>query len=174
MNRAYALLASLILIATPMTGCISGEDLVDEILGCVDENAANYDDNATVELLGDCIYIASIDSFMSAMEDEMGIGALLEESPRAGYSYTMNMNGFDPEMGMEIDVTSTQQVMVDLNNDSVYIHTAMSYVPMITMEYTHAQVGEVVNIHYSLSGMMAAQAGGADSGSYQTLSLIHI
>ena len=136
MNRAYALLASLILIATPMTGCISGEDLVDEILGCVDENAANYDDNATVELLGDCIYIASIDSFMTAMEDEMGIGALLEESPRAGYSYTMNMNGFDPEMGMEIDVTSTQQVMVDLNSDSVYIHTAMSYVPMITMEYT--------------------------------------
>ena len=168
MNRAYALLASLILIATPMTGCLSGEDLVDDILGCVDENAANYDENATVELLGDCIYIASMDSFMTAMEDEMGIDALLEESPKAGYSYTTNMNGFDPEMGMEIDVTSTQQVMVDLNNDSVYIHTAISYVPMINMEYTHAQVGEVVNIHYSMSGMMAAQAGGAGSGSYQT------
>ena len=168
MNRAYALLASLILIATPMTGCISGEDLVDEILGCVDENAANYDDNATVELLGDCIYIASMDSFMTAMEDEMGIDALLEESPRAGYSYSQNMNGFNPEMGMEIDVTSSQQVMVDLNNDSVYIHTAISYVPMIDMEYTHSQVGEVVNIHYSMSGMMAAQAGGAGSGSYQT------
>ena len=168
MNRAYALLASLILIATPMTGCLSGEDLVDDILGCVDENAANYDENATVELLGDCIYIASMDSFMTAMEEEMGIDALIEESPRAGYSYTTNMNGFDPEMGMEIDVTSTQQVMVDLNNDSVYIHTAISYVPMINMEYTHAQVGEVVNIHYSMSGMMAAQAGGAGSGSYQT------
>ena len=168
MNRAYALLASLILIATPMTGCLSGEDLVDDILGCVDENAANYDENATVELLGDCIYIASMDSFMTAMEDEMGIDALLEESPKAGYSLTQNMNGFDPEMGMEIDVTSTQQVMADLNNDSVYVHTAMSYVPMITMEYTHAQVGEVVNIHYSMSGMMAAQAGGAGSGSYQT------
>ena len=168
MNRAYALLASLILIATPMTGCLSGEDLVDDILGCVDENAANYDENATVELLGDCIYIASMDSFMTAMEDEMGIDALLEESPKAGYSYTTNMNGFDPEMGMEIDITSTQQVMVDLNNDSVYIHTAISYVPMINMEYTHAQVGEVVNIHYSMSGMMAAQAGGAGSGSYQT------
>ena len=168
MNRAYALLASLILIATPMTGCLSGEDLVDDILGCVDENAANYDENATAELLGDCIYMASMDVFMTAMEEEMGIDALLEESPRAGYSYTSNMNGFNPEMGMEIDVTSSQQVMVDLNNDSVYVHTAISYVPMIMMEYTHAQVGEVVNIHYSLSGMMAAQAGGAGSGSYQT------
>ena len=168
MNRAYALLASLILIATPMTGCLSGEDLVDDILGCVDENAANYDENATVELLGDCIYMASMDSFMTAMEEEMGIDALLEESPRAGYSFTSNMNGFNPEMGMEIDVTSSQQVMVDLNNDSVYVHTAISYVPMIMMEYTHVQVGEVVNIHYSMSGMMAAQAGGAGSGSYQT------
>ena len=168
MNRAYALLASLILIATPMTGCLSGEDLVDDILGCVDENAANYDENATAELLGDCIYMASMDAFMTAMEEEMGIDALLEESPRAGYSYTSNMNGFNPEMGMEIDVTSSQQVMVDLNNDSVYVHTAISYVPMIMMEYTHAQVGEVVNIHYSLGGMMAAQAGGAGSGSYQT------
>ena len=37
MNRAYALLASLILIATPMAGCLSGEDLeelVDDVLGC--------------------------------------------------------------------------------------------------------------------------------------------
>ena len=151
-----------------MTGCLSGEDLVDDILGCVDENAANYDENATAELLGDCIYMASMDAFMTAMEEEMGIDALLEESPRAGYSFTSNMNGFNPEMGMEIDVTSSQQVMVDLNNDSVYVHTAISYVPMIMMEYTHAQVGEVVNIHYSMSGMMAAQAGGAGSGSYQT------
>ena len=65
MNRAYALIASLILISTPMAGCLSGEDFVDEILGCVDENAANYDENATTELIGDCIYLASIDAFMT-------------------------------------------------------------------------------------------------------------
>ena len=54
MNRAYALLASLILIATPMAGCLSGEDLeelVDDVLGCMDENAANYEENATTELV---------------------------------------------------------------------------------------------------------------------------
>ena len=72
MNRAYALLASLILIATPIAGCLSGEDLeelVDDVLGCMDENAANYDENATSELVGDCLYMASIDAFISAMED---------------------------------------------------------------------------------------------------------
>jgi len=168
MNRAYALIASLILIATPMAGCLTGEDLVDDILGCVDENAANYDENATTELVGDCIYLASIDAFMTSMDKEMGIHGLLEESPKAGYSQTIEVNTFEPDMGMQIEVTMSEQVMVDMNNNSIYVHTAMSYDPMITMEYTHIQVGEVVNIHYSMGGMMAAQAGGAGSGAYQT------
>ena len=171
MNRAYALIASLILISTPMAGCLSGEDFVDEILGCVDENAANYDENATTELIGDCIYLASIDAFMTSMDKEMGIHGLLEESPKAGYSQTIEINTFEPDMGMQIEVTMSEKVMVDMNNNSIYVHTAMSYVPMITMEYTHIQVGEVVNIHYSMGGMMAAQAGGAGSGAYQTRDL---
>tara|TARA_B100000073_G_scaffold241650_1_gene202655 strand:+ start:621 stop:2921 length:2301 start_codon:yes stop_codon:yes gene_type:complete len=151
-----------------MTGCLSGEDLVDDILGCVDENAVNYDENATTELIGDCIYLASIDAFMTSMDKEMGIHGLLEDSPKAGYSQTIAINTFEPDMGMQIEVTISEQVMVDMNNNSVYVHTAMSYDPMITIEYTHIQVGEVVNVHYSMGGMMAAQVGGADSGSYQT------
>jgi hypothetical protein len=151
-----------------MAGCLTGEDLVDDILGCVDENAANYDENATTELVGDCIYLASIDAFMTSMDKEMGIHGLLEESPKAGYSQTIEVNTFEPDMGMQIEVTMSEQVMVDMNNNSIYVHTAMSYDPMITMEYTHIQVGEVVNIHYSMGGMMAAQAGGAGSGAYQT------
>ena len=70
MTRAYALLASLLLIATPLAGCTSSpeiEEIVDDILGCMDENAQNYDDNATAELLGDCIYLASMEIFMTAM-----------------------------------------------------------------------------------------------------------
>ena len=50
MTRAYALLASLILIASPLAGCLTGEDIeeiIDDILGCIDENAENYDENAT-------------------------------------------------------------------------------------------------------------------------------
>ena len=41
-------------LIAPMAGCLSGEDLeelVDDVLGCMDENAANYEENATAELV---------------------------------------------------------------------------------------------------------------------------
>ena len=63
MTRVHALFACLILIAAPLSGCLSGDDLeelVDDIIGCMDENAENYDDNATSELVGDCIYMATV------------------------------------------------------------------------------------------------------------------
>ena len=84
MTRAYALLASLLLIATPLAGCTSSpeiEEIVDDILGCMDENAQNYDDNATAELLGDCIYLASMEIFMTAMTEQMEIDEMLEIIP---------------------------------------------------------------------------------------------
>ena len=93
MTRAYALLASLLLIATPLAGCTSSpeiEEIVDDILGCMDENAENYDENATAELLSDCIYLASMEAFMAAMTDQMEIAAMLEIIPRAGYSMTIS------------------------------------------------------------------------------------
>ena len=58
MTRLDVLIASLLLIATSLSGCIT-EELVDDILGCMDENAANYEENATTELVGDCIYTVS-------------------------------------------------------------------------------------------------------------------
>ena len=171
MNRAYALIAGLILIASPLAGCLSEgdiEDIVDDIIGCMDENAENYDENATSELLGDCVYLASIDAFMAAMDEEMDIENMLENSARAGYSESMSMTGFDEEMGMEVDVTMLETVMVNLDNESVHVHTSISYLPMLSVEYIHTQVGEVVNIHYSVGGMMASMAGGTESGSFQT------
>ena len=54
MTRPDVLIASLLLIVASLSGCIT-EELVDDILGCMDENAANYEENATTELVGDCI-----------------------------------------------------------------------------------------------------------------------
>ena len=161
MNRAYALLASLILIATPMAGCLSGEDiedLVDDVIGCMDENAANYDENATAELVGDCLYMASIDAFVSAMEDmqEMSIDDMLEEDTRAGYSSIISVTTVSDEMGggpMEISIE--EHVMVDLENDSAMVRTYLSVVPMVTIDYQVIQVGQVVNIHSQSGGMMS-------------------
>ena len=161
MNRAYALLASLILIATPMAGCLSGEDieeLVDDVLGCMDENAANYDENATAELVGDCLYMASIDAFISAMEDmqEMSIDDMLEEDTRAGYSSIISVTTVSDEMGGgPMDISIEEHVMVDLENDSAMVRTYLSVVPMVSIDYQVIQVGQVINIHIQSGTMMS-------------------
>ena len=46
----------------------------------MDENAANYEENATAELVGDCIYMATTETFIEAMTDVGSIEDMLEES----------------------------------------------------------------------------------------------
>ena len=169
MTRAYAILASLILIATPLAGCTTSpeiEEIVDDILGCMDENAENYDDNATAELLGECIYLASMEAFMTAMTEQMEIDEMLETMPQAGYSMLITTSEWNSDMNMQMDVTIEEIVMADLDTDSVYVKTGMSMVPFLISEYTQVQVGELVNVHYSVGGMMASENAGM--GSYQT------
>ena len=168
MTRAHALFACLILIAAPLAGCLSGDDLeelVDDIIGCMDENAANYEENATSELVGDCIYMATMDTFMDAMSDVRTIEEMLEDTPKAGYSQSINMNEWNDDLGMQLDIQIDETVMADLDNDAVHVHNFLSLAPLMTMSYTHTQIGEVVNIHYAAGGMMAE---GGESGYYQT------
>jgi len=163
------LLASLLLIATPLAGCTSSpeiEEIIDDIFGCMDENAENYAENATAELLGDCIYLASMEIFMNAMTEQMEIDEMLEIMPRAGFSFTVMSSEFNAEMGMQMDTIIEEMVMVDLDTDSAYLKMGISMVPFMTSEYTQVQVGELVNAHYTVGGMMAAENAGM--GSYQT------
>jgi len=169
MTRAYALLASLLLIATPLAGCTSSpelEEIIDDILGCMDENAENYAENATAELLGDCIYLASMEIFITAMTEQMKIDEMLEIIPRAGYSMTITSSEWNTDMNMQMDTVIEEMVMADLDTDSVYVKMGMSVVPFMTYEYTQVQVGELVNVHYTMGGMLAAENAGM--GSYQT------
>ena len=169
MTRVHALFACLILIAAPLAGCLSGDDieeLVDDIVGCMDENAANYDENATSELLGDCIYMATMETFMDAMSDVRSIEEMLEDTPKAGYSQSISMSEWSDDLGMQMDIEMDEAVMADLDNDAVHVHNSLSVVPMMTMSYTHTQIGEVVNVHWGFGGMMAGEA--TESGSYQT------
>ena len=131
MTRAYALIASLLLIVTPLAGCTSSpeiEEIVDDILGCMDENAENYDDNATAELLGDCIYLASMEVFMTAMTEQMEIDEMLDIIPQAGYSMLITSSEFNVDMGTQMDIIIEEMVMADLDTDSVYVKT---------VSYTH-------------------------------------
>jgi hypothetical protein len=169
MTRAYAILTMIILISTPLAGCL--DEPVDDILGCMDENAVNYQDNATKnatsDFVDDCIYLASMESFISAMNTSGGgIEEMLTHSTRAGYSQTISTSGYDEDMGMDMDLTMIERVLVDMDRDAVLVQTSVSASPMVVIDYTHIQVGEVVNIHFSVGGMMAAQAGGAESGAY--------
>ena len=163
------MIASLLLIATPLAGCTSSpeiEEIVDDILGCMDENAENYAENATAELLGDCIYLASMEIFITAMTEQMEIDEMLDKIPQAGYSMSITMSEWNTDMNMQMDTVIEEMVMADLDTDSVYVKMGMSIVPFMTYEYTQVQVGELVNVHYITGGMMAGE--GAGMGSYQT------
>ena len=164
MTRMNVIMASLLLIATSLSGCTT-EELVDDILGCMDENAANYEENATSELVGDCIYMATAEAFMEAMTDLGSIEDMLEESPKAGYSQSISSSGWNQELGMQINADIEDIIMADLNTDSVYVHNSISIAGFLQMEYTHVQVGEVVNVHLLLGGMLQEEA---TIGSYQT------
>ena len=154
MSRLDVLTASLLLIVASLSGCIT-EELVDDILGCMDENAANYEENATTELVGDCIYMATAETFMEAMTDVGSIEDILEDTPKAGYSQSISSSEWSQDLGMQMDVEIEDIVMADLNTDSVYVHNSISIAGLFQMEYTHVQVGEVVNIHLLMGGMMA-------------------
>ena len=167
MSRLNVLIASLLLIATSLSGCIT-EDLVDDILGCMDDNAANYEENATSELVGDCIYTAATETFMEAMTDVGSIEEILEDTPKAGYSQSISSSEWNQDLGMQMDVEIEDIVMADLNADSVYVHNSISIAGLLQIEYTHVQVGEVVNIHQLVGGMALASQGEATTGSYQT------
>ena len=92
MKQIIVLLASLLLISTPLAGCLDDvEELIDDIVGCMDAEAKNYDENATTELVGNCIYAASMDVFMDAMDEEMDLQSMLNKNSTAGYSMSTTM-----------------------------------------------------------------------------------
>ncbi|MDE0953080.1 MAG: PGF-CTERM sorting domain-containing protein [Candidatus Poseidoniales archaeon] len=164
MTRISVILTALVLLATPLAGCLDEaalEDLIDDVIGCMDENAKNYEDNATTELVGECIYAASMQTFLDSMNQQMGIEELLEQSPSAGYSMSMTMPMDGEDMGLEETIIMNVQetVKVNLSSNSAYVSMHIGIPLMLTSVSTMIQVGEVVNVHNELSGMMVTQMG---------------
>ena len=165
MKQITVLLASLLLISTPLAGCLDDatlEELIDDIVGCMDTEAKNYDDNATTELVGNCIYAASMDVFMDAMDQEIDLQSMLNQSSTAGYSMSMTMPMEDNEMvdtgGAMMLIEET--VMVNMSANAAHVSMAMSIPMMFSQVTTMTQVGEIVNVHHKLDGMMITQMGG--------------
>ena len=54
MNRIIVALASLLIVTTPLAGCLDEatlEEIIDDIVGCMDTQAKNYDEMLQLNLL---------------------------------------------------------------------------------------------------------------------------
>ena len=165
MNRIIVVLASLLIVTTPLAGCLDEaalEDLIDDIVGCMDNEAKNYDENATTELVGNCIYAASMEAFMDAMNQEIDIQSMLNQSTTAGYSMSMTTPMGD-ELGDMADATMMmnieETVMVNMSANAAYVSIAMSIPMVFSSTTTMTQIGEVVNVHHKLDGMLVTDMG---------------
>ena len=173
MNRIIVALASLLLVTTPLAGCLDEatlEELIDDIVGCMDNEAKNYDENATTELVGNCIYAASMEVFMDAMYQDLDIESMLNQSTTAGYSMSMTTPMGD-ELGDMGDAMMLieETVMVNMSANAAYVSMEMSVPMMFSSTTTMTQVGEVVNVHHKLDGMLVTQMGAETiNDKYQT------
>jgi len=156
MTRAVALLSALILVTTIFAGCFEEseiEEFIDDVLGCVDENAANYDENATTQALEDCIYLVSLDTFNAKLESSMDIHELLDESPKVGYSIHMISSSYNEDFGSELTTNMDRIVMIDLANSSAYFKVRTEVPSLALIDFSIKQVGESVSVESSFSGI---------------------
>ena len=158
------LLASLLIATTPLAGCIDGdtlEEIIEDVVGCMDAEAKNYDENATTELVGNCIYAASMEAFMDAMNQEIDLQSMLNQSTTAGYSMSMTAPMGDElgDMGDDMMILIEETVMVNMSANAAHVSIAMSIPMLFSSVTTMTQVGEVVNVHHKLDGMLVSEMG---------------
>ena len=178
MNKTLVLLASLLIATTPLAGCIDGdtlEEIIDDVVGCMDTEAKNYDENATTELVGNCIYAASMEAFMDAMNQEIDLQSMLNQSTSAGYSMSMTAPMGDElgDMGDDMMVLIEETVMVNMSANAAHVSIAMSIPMLFSSTTTMTQVGEVVNVHHKLDGMLVTEMGAETiDEKYQTRDMV--
>ena len=178
MNKTLVLLASLLIATTPLAGCIDGdtlEEIIDDVVGCMDTEAKNYDENATTELVGNCIYAASMEAFMDAMNQEIDLQSMLNQSTTAGYSMSMTAPMGDElgDMGDDMMVLIEETVMVNMSANAAHVSIAMSIPMLFSSTTTMTQVGEVVNVHHKLDGMLVTEMGAETiDEKYQTRDMV--
>ena len=178
MNKTLVLLASLLIATTPLAGCIDGdalEEIIDDVVGCMDTEAKNYDENATTELVGNCIYAASMEAFMDAMNQEIDLQSMLNQSTTAGYlmSMTAPMGDELGDMGDDMMILIEETVMVNMSANAAHVSIAMSIPMLFSSITTMTQVGEVVNVHHKLDGMLVTEMGAETvDEKYQTRDMV--
>ena len=89
----------------------------------MDTETKNYDENATTELVGNCIYAASKEAFMDAMNQEIDLQSMLNQSTTAGYSMSMTAPMGDElgDMGDDMMVLIEETVMVNMSANTAHV-----------------------------------------------------
>lgn len=172
MRSVTALSTAFLMIVSSMAGCLEVVEDIAEIIGCSDENAENFDPNATTGSDDLCLFLENEARFMAAMGDAMAADPssylLDSDSGVSGVEYSMSMSGYDPDSGMSVSMEMLSVVMVDLESQSMYNRSMISYMDMISIDSEMVWSGTDIMVTTSIGGPMASEVG--ESGTTSSIS----
>jgi len=172
MRSVTALSTAFLMIVSSMAGCIEGLEDIADAIGCSDENASNYDPDATSGSDDLCLFLENEARFMAAMGDAMAADPssylLDSDSGVSGVEYSMSMSGSDPDSGMSVSIEMLSVIMVDLESQSMYNRSMISYMDMISIDSEMVWSGTDIMVTTSIGGPMASEVG--ESGTTSSIS----
>ena len=172
MRSVTALSTAFLMIVSSMAGCIEGLEDIADAIGCSDENASNYDPDATSGSDDLCLFLENEARFMAAMGDAMAADPsdylLDSDSGVSGVEYSMSMSGNDPGSGMSVSMEMLSVIMVDLESQSMYNRSMISYMDMISIDSEMVWSGTDIMVTTSIGGPMASEVG--ESGTTSSIS----
>lgn len=172
MRSVTALSTAFLMIVSSMAGCIEGLEDIADAIGCSDENASNYDPDATSGSDDLCLFLENEARFMAAMGDAMAADPssylLDSDSGVSGVEYSMSMSGNDPDSGMSVSMEMLSVIMVDLESQSMYNRSMISYMDMISIDSEMVWSGTDIMVTTSIGGPMASEVG--ESGTTSSIS----
>ena len=172
MRSVTALSTAFLMIVSSMAGCIEGLEDIADAIGCSDENASNYDPDATSGSDDLCLFLENEARFMAAMGDAMSADPssylLDSDSGVSGVEYSMSMSGYDPDSGMSVSMEVLSVIMVDLESQSMYNRSMISYMDMISIDSEMVWSGTDIMVTTSIGGPMASEVG--ESGTTSSIS----
>ena len=172
MRTVTAVSTAFLMFICSMAGCIEALEDLGEIIGCSDESASNFDPDATSGSDDLCLFLENEARFMAVMGDAMAADPssylLDSDSGVSGVEYSMSMSGNDPDSGMSVSMEMLSVIMVDLESQSLYNRTMISYMDMISIDTEMVWSDTDIMVTTSIGGPMASETG--ESGTTSSIS----
>ena len=167
MRSVTALSTAFLMIVSSMAGCIQGLEEIADIIGCSDENAENFDPDATSGSDDLCLFLENEARFMAALGDAMAADPtdylLDSDSGVSGVQYGIELDGVDPDSGMSVSIEMLSVIMVDLESQSMYNRSMTSYMDMVSIDTEVVWSGTDIMVTTSVGGLLAGEEAGTSS-----------